>query len=95
MGEMAELRDQARRGGIRLPGRHSVKTGHRFVYTDPAYVMTEFFKPRNAIRVEGEIPRHSCVYVARFTHGGACIISSNNLFTATRDYGDSPMGARM
>lgn len=54
MGEMAELKDQAKRGGVRLPGRHWVKTAHRCVYTDPAYDMKDLLKPKNVIRVQGE-----------------------------------------
>lgn len=51
---MNELKDQAKKGGIRLPGRHSVKTGHRCVYTDPVYNMKDFLKPKNVIRVQSE-----------------------------------------
>lgn len=56
MGEMVELKDQAKRGGVRLPGRHSVKTAHRCIYTDPAYDMKDLIKPKNVIRVQGEQP---------------------------------------
>ncbi|CAM9276018.1 unnamed protein product [Ectocarpus sp. 12 AP-2014] len=54
-GTVDELKDQAKRGGIRLPGGHTVKTGHRCIYTDPAYVMGDFVKPKNIIRVQGEL----------------------------------------
>ncbi|CAM9440186.1 unnamed protein product [Ectocarpus sp. 6 AP-2014] len=54
-GTVDELKDQAERGGIRLPGGHTVKTGHRCIYTDPAYVMGDFLKPKNIIRVQGEL----------------------------------------
>lgn len=53
-GAVDELKDQAKRGGIRLPGRHTVKTGHRCIYTDPTYVMGDFLKPKNIVRVQGE-----------------------------------------
>lgn len=53
-GAMDELKDQAKRGGVRLPGAHSAKMGHRCIYTDPAYNMGDFLKPRNVIRVQGE-----------------------------------------
>lgn len=53
-GSIDELKDQAKRGGIRLPGGHMVKTGHRCIYTDPGYVMGDFLKPKNIIRVQGE-----------------------------------------
>lgn len=36
-------------------------TGHRYIYTDPAYNMGDFLKPRNVIRV------HS-----KQSPGGAC-----------------------
>ncbi|CAB1111112.1 unnamed protein product [Ectocarpus sp. CCAP 1310/34] len=55
IGTVDELKDQATRGGIRLPGGHTVKTGHRCIYTDPAYVMGDFLKPENIIRVQGEL----------------------------------------
>lgn len=53
-GTIDELKDQAKRGGVRLPGAHSVKMGHRCIYTDPGYNMADFLKPRNVIRVQGE-----------------------------------------
>lgn len=54
MGEVEDLKDQAKRGGVRLPGRHSMKTGHRAVFTDPTYDMSGLIKPRNVVRIEGE-----------------------------------------
>lgn len=53
-GKMDELKDQAKRGGVRLPGVHSMKEGHRCIYTDPAYNMGDFLKPKNIVRVQGE-----------------------------------------
>ncbi|CAN0081825.1 unnamed protein product [Scytosiphon promiscuus] len=54
-GKFDELKDQAKRGGVRLPGGHSMRLGHRCIYTDPAYNMAEFLKPKNVIRVHGEL----------------------------------------
>lgn len=54
VGLLEELQEQAWRGGVRLPGRHSVKTAHRSVYTDPAYDMKELVKPKNIVRVQGK-----------------------------------------
>lgn len=54
VGSVDELKEQARRGGVRLPGSHSVAAAHRSIYTDPEYDMTEFIKPRNIIRVKGK-----------------------------------------
>lgn len=54
VGTMEQLKQQARRGGVRLPGSHSVVTAHRSIYTDPTYDMTEFIKPRNILRVQGK-----------------------------------------
>lgn len=53
MGSLDELKEQARRGGIRLPGRHSVVTAHRAIYTDPGFDMRAFVKPKNILRIEG------------------------------------------
>lgn len=69
VGEMSELKDQAKRGGVRLPGRHSVKTAHRCIYTDPTYDMKALLKPKNVIRVQGEqSARCSWVVLARNSH---------------------------
>eukprot|EP00752_Nemacystus_decipiens_P002143 g2042.t1 len=54
-GKLDDLKDQAKRGGVRLPGGHSVVTGHRCIYTDPAYNMGDFVKRGNVIRVYSEL----------------------------------------
>lgn len=47
---------------MRLPGTHSVVTGHRCIYTDPKYNMGDFLKPRNVIRVHGKpSPGNACL----------------------------------
>ena len=65
VGELEELLDQARRGGVRLPGRHRVKYGHSCVYTDPAYDVKDLVRPRNIIRVGGDGELAACTQGAQ------------------------------
>lgn len=51
VGNIEELADQGRHGGVRLPGRHRVKRGHRCVYTDPEYDLKDLVRPNDIIRL--------------------------------------------
>ncbi|CAM9563391.1 unnamed protein product, partial [Choristocarpus tenellus] len=54
VGSITALKEQAKIGGIRLPGKHTVTMGHRSVYTDTRFNMSLFLKPSNVIRVREE-----------------------------------------
>lgn len=53
VGSLGELTEQALKGGVRLPGRHSVAEGRRIIYTDPSFDMRELVKPGNILRIGG------------------------------------------
>lgn len=53
VGKLEELKEQAMKGGVRLPGKHSIVTAHRSIYTDPTIDMQGFVKPGDVLRLKG------------------------------------------